>query len=103
MKEIKQIVKDIKGELKGAEHYAELAMKYKDTRPTLAAMYWKLGSTELEHVNALHEQAATLIKEQKASGTAIPPAMQAIWDYEHEGMVADTAAVKTMLSMFKGS
>lgn len=43
MKQIKQIVEDIKEEMEGAEHYAKLATQYKDSDKQLADTYAKLA------------------------------------------------------------
>lgn len=99
MKVIKHLVEDIEEEMEGAEHYAKLATQYKDTDRTLADTYAKLASVELDHVNALHDQAVRLIK---ASTEPAPASMQAVWDWEHEKQVDTVARIKTMLDMYKG-
>lgn len=100
MKQIKQIVEDIREELDGAEHYAKLATQYKDTERMLADTYAKLASVELDHVTALHTQAVRMIKEETEPA---PAAMQAVWDWEHEKMVDTVARIRTMLDMYRQS
>lgn len=101
MKKIKCLVEDIGEELESAEHYAKLALQYKQDDKVLAESYAKMAEAELGHVDALHAQAARLIKEQKAAGTQAPASMQAVWDWEHEKMVDHVARIKTMLSMYR--
>lgn len=103
MKIIKHIVEDIREEMQGAEHYAKLATQYKDEDRTLADNYAKMAEAELCHVNALHDQAVRLIKEQKAAGVETPASMQAVWDWEHGKMVDTVARIKTMLNMYRGA
>lgn len=100
MKQIKQIVEDIKEEMEGAEHYAKLATQYKDTDRSLSDTYAKLASVELDHVTALHTQAVRMIKDVKEPS---PAAMQAVWDWEHEKMVDTVARIRTMLDMYRQS
>ena len=101
MKIIKHIVNDICEELQGAEHYAKLAMQYKDDDREIADMYARIANVELEHVNLLHAQAVRIIKECKEKGSPVPPSMQAVWDWEHGKMVDATTRIKTMLSMYR--
>lgn len=101
MKQIKEIVANIREELEGAEHYAKLATQYKTSDKTLAETYIKMAEAELGHVSMLHEQAVRLIKEHKAAGSEAPAAVQAVWDWEHEKMVDHVVRIKTMLSMYR--
>lgn len=101
MKKIAEIVKSIKGELKGAEEYATLSAKYKVEDRDLASTYSGLATTELSHVDSLHSQVVRIIKEHKASGKEVPPAMQKVWDWEHEQIMQEYAEVKAMLDMAK--
>lgn len=101
MKQIKQIVEDIREELDGAEHYAKLSMKYKETEKELSEMYAELASQELVHVNRLHGKAVDLIKAAQAKGMEIPTGMQAVYDWEHERMIERKAKIKTILDMYQ--
>lgn len=99
MKEIKHIVENIREELEGAEHYAKTAAKLKDLNSSDAAAYADMARQELGHVDNLHKMAVRAIEKQKAAGVAAPPAMQAVWDWEHEMMMDKVAHIKTLLSM----
>ena len=48
MKQIKCLVKDIRDEMEGAEHYAKLAVHTKTTDRTLADTYAKMSEAELD-------------------------------------------------------
>jgi hypothetical protein len=42
-----------------------------------------------------------LINEQKEKGVAVPPVMQAIWDYEHEKLVKEFSEAKYLVDEYK--
>lgn len=102
MKIIKHIVEDIEEELEGAEHYAKMATKYKDSDKQLADTYARMAQVELGHVGSLHDHAVRLIEEQKASGVQVPVSMQAVWDWEHDKQVDTAARVKSLLAVYRG-
>lgn len=97
MKEIKTLVELIKDELSGAEHYAKLSVMLRDTDRVLSDTYTKLAKEELVHVSTLHAQVVRLIKAKNAAGVETPPAMQAVWDWEHGQMIDQETRIKTML------
>ena len=99
MREIKHIVENIREELEGAEKYAKIAAKMKADDSTSASVYAEMARQELGHVDNLHKMAVRAIEKQKAAGVVVPPAMQAVWDWEHENMVEHTARIKTLLNM----
>ena len=99
MKEIKYIVKQIREELEDAEKYAKAAAKLKDTNSTDASTYSELARQELSHVDSLHKMAVRMIEKKKESGVEVPPAMQAVWDWEHEQMIERVGKIKTLMSM----
>ena len=72
MKQIKCLVKDIRDEMEGAEHYAKLAVQYKDTDRTLADTYAKMSEAELGHVDLLHSQAVRSYKGTARGGLRSP-------------------------------
>lgn len=101
MRKIAMIVKDIKDELEGAEHYAKMAAQYKDEDKALADAYAEMASQELSHVDKLHAQVVRVIKEYRDAGNKPPEAMMAVWDWEHEDMVSHTAKIKILLEMYR--
>lgn len=101
MKLIADIVKDIREELEGAEHYAKLATEYKDENHSLADTYATMAAQELNHVDMLHAQVVKIIQAYRDEHGAPPEAMMAVWNWEHDGMVDKTARVKVLLDMYK--
>lgn len=102
MRTIAQIVKDIKGELHGAKHYAELSNKYKDEDDSLSEMYAGISNQELGHVNTMHAQVVRIINDYRRKNGEPPEAMKAIWDWEHQQMVEEVAEVKRLLEIVRG-
>lgn len=102
MKEIKEIVEEIRDELEGAKHYAEQAAKLKDTDTMRSETYAEMAKQELAHIDKLHSMAVKKIEAQRAGGYEAPAAMQAVWDWEHEKMIKHTAKIKAMLEMARG-
>ena len=88
----------IREELDDAAKYAKMAVQYKETNRRLGEMFYNLSRQELEHANLEHEQAVQTIRE---SGQKAPAAMQAVWDWEHESQIEETAKIRQLLEMFK--
>lgn len=57
----------------------------------------KIAAAELDHVNLLHAHAAKLAKESPEK----PPAMMAVYEYEHRNQIEWVARIKAMLDMYK--
>lgn len=100
MQKLKVLAKGIRDELEGAESYAKKALEYKPTDQSMGNMYRQMAEQELSHADMMHNQAIRLIREQESNGITAPPAMQAVWDWEHENMIEHEAEIKTMLSMY---
>ena len=101
MKLIADIVKDIREELEGAEHYAKLATEYKEENHALADTYATMAAQELNHVEMLHAQVVKIIQAYRDEHGAPPEAMMAVWNWEHESMVDKTAKIRALLDMYK--
>lgn len=101
MRKIAEIVKDIREELEGAEHYAKKATQYKDDDKALSDTYSAMASQELGHVDLLHTQVTRIIRDHRAEHGEPPEAMMMVWNWEHESMVSHTAKVKALLEMAK--
>lgn len=99
MREIRDIAEDIREEIDGAKHYAELAAKMKGTM--FADTYAEMARAELGHVDKLHNMAVQMINEQKAKGIVPPASMKAVWDWEHDRMIDKVAQIKHILDMAK--
>ena len=101
MKIIKDIANRIEEELHDAETYAKLATIYRPDHPEASDTFLTISRQELSHANMLHAQAERMIKEYRERGNTVPPAMQAVYDWEHEKMIDNMARIKTMQDMIR--
>lgn len=99
---IKKLCKMIKEEISDAEKYANCALKYKDDDKTLAETFYTLANNELQHMDLLHAQVVRLINDYRSKKGEPPEAMQAVYDYVHEGQIDDVKEIKVLLAMYKG-
>ena len=102
MREIKELVGDIKHELKGAEKYAREAVKHKTEYPALAAVYYRMACEKLDHVDMLHKEAVTMIDRAERAGKDVPRGMRDIWAWYHDMMIEDASDIRHTLDMYKG-
>ena len=96
MKVIKVLVQKIESEMHDAEEYAKLASAVKEDYPELADTYLTLSKQEVTHVNMLHAQAERIIQEYRDSGNDPPPAMMAVYEWQHEKMIDGMARIKIL-------
>ena len=101
MRAIKRLAKQIACEVKQAECYAKDALEHKSTRPALADMYYKMGSTALECASNLHNSAQKLVAEQKENGIEPPEFMLDKWEKDHSKAIEDMAMVRIYLDMYR--
>ena len=97
MKIIKELEEFIADELSGAYDYAKMAVKYKTENPDMARMFYEMANAELSHKDNLHKMIVSKIEEYKKQHGTPPVAMQAVYDWEHEKQIAETAEIKAML------
>lgn len=97
MKEIKCIVENIKDAIHDADRYAKLALEYKDVDRALADSYWKIANNELDAINQMHSHAVRMINASQEK----PPAMVAVWEYEHKNKIEWVTRIKAALDMYK--
>lgn len=100
MREIKEVVRQIKKELKAAEWYAEEAVKDREMYPKLARHYHDMATDNLKRVDDLHAAVAEMIDEVQKSGKVIPQGMMDVWNFEHEMLVEQAEDVRYMVNRF---
>ena len=101
MKIISEVVDFIKKELEGAEEYANRAILYRESHPSLARTFHEMSLAEMGHVDMLHGEVAKLIEEHRRTKGDPPPAMAAIWDHEHKKLIKKANHVKVIQSEYK--
>ena len=102
MKIIEKLSEMIEEELHDAEKYIKCAASWKEERPSLAAVFYRLSSEEMNHVQLLHEQVVALIKEYRDKNGDPPERMQAIYDYLHKKHIEKANSIKVMQAVYKG-
>lgn len=100
MKIIVKLVDLIDDEISGAKEYIKLARREKSEHPSLAGKFAELAAAEMEHVKALHDEAARLIQNYKETSGEPPAEMLAIYNYEHNKQIDRAAKVKQMISEY---
>lgn len=103
MREIKLASDIIKGNLREARKYAEMAMEYKEEHPQLFEWFKKMARTHLDFNTDGHMIAKRMIDDYKASGkhSELAPGMIAMYNIIHADMIKDEAEIKAMLEMLK--
>ena len=103
MKVIKVLSEKIKEELCDAKSYAKMAIEYKDEWPELSRTLYNLSTQEMEHMNLLHNEVASIIKKYRETKGDPPVEMMAVYDYLHKEQIEKAAEVKTLQNMYKES
>lgn len=103
MQIIAKLSEQIEEELGDAEKYIRCAIKQKEENPTLAAVYFKLSTEEMNHMSMLHEQVVALIAQYRKDHGDPPEKMQGIYEYVHRKHVEKANEIKVMQGLFKES
>lgn len=94
--EVKELIKDIRCEMRAADKYAREALKHKEEYPELAPVYARIASDKLEHANMLYTAGKDMLEKHGDSG------MKMLWHMEHEFSDEDMMHVKRLLAMYRG-
>lgn len=103
MKIIEKLSDMIANEIECAEKYAKCALEYKEERPQLAEVLYKISNDKMAHMGLLHTQVATIIDEYRKKNGEPPEGMKVLYDILHRKHIEQAAAVKSMLSLYKES
>lgn len=101
MKEIMEVAKYIRKELKIADEYAYESVKHKEQYPDMAQHYYRNAQEHLDIADDMHEGAVRLIEEAKRSGVEASDMMKRMWGFEHEMMIEEKECVSRKLAMFR--
>lgn len=101
MQIIKEIIEEMEDEIDGAEHYADMALKYKDRDKILSDMYYNMSTQEFKHFDDLHNQIVRMIGDYRSKNGEPPKEMQAIYDWEHKKAIERAKKVKAAQSLYK--
>ena len=101
MKVIEKLENFIDSEIYDAEVYAKCALKYKESDPTLAKLFYDLSTEEMRHMDLLHGEVVRQIEQYRKAKGEPPASMQAIYDYLHEKQIDKANDVKSCQSMYR--
>ncbi len=101
MKVIEKLENFIDSEIHDAEVYAKCDLKYKESDPTLAKLFYDLSTEEMRHMDLLHGEVVRQIEQYRKTKGEPPAAMQAIYDYLHEKQIDKAKDVKSCQSMYR--
>ena len=101
MKILKELIEKASDTMEEVEWYAEKAHMLKTEHKHLADVYIKIAEMHITIYGMLHEKMVSLIEEEKHKGVVPPPAMMAIWEYEHEKLIREFAEAKYMIEEYK--
>lgn len=74
MKVIEKLENFIDSEIHDAEVYAKCALKYKESDPTLAKLFYDLSTEEMRHMDLLHGEVVRQIEQyRKTKGERLRP------------------------------
>ena len=101
MKILKDLIDKANDTMEEIEWYAEKAHHLRTEHKSLADTYIKIAEMHISIYNMLHDKMVMLINEEKEKGVAVPPAMQVIYDYEHEKLIKEFAEAKYLVEEYK--
>lgn len=100
---IKSVNELIEKSLDRASCYAQKAMQWKETYPSVSRALYEASLDEMDHMTRFHDEVVKIIQTYQEKHGKPPEAMQALYDYLHEKHIAEAAEVKGLQSMYKGS
>lgn len=88
-------------ELGDAEEYAREALRWKDTCPDEANLFFELSKEEVRHSDRLHDLAVREIDRAKSAGKAATPEMMARYNAKHDKQIRKAEKVLDLQKMYK--
>lgn len=92
MMELKEVLMDIRHELRGADKYAKEAMKHKHEFPELADTYHRIATDKATHANMLHRNAEHMAEKHH---------MGDLWEIEDYMIRQDIGDVMRCIERYK--
>lgn len=93
MMELKEVLMDIRKELRSADKYAHEAVKHKHEYPELSDLYHRIATDKLVHADMLGKQAEIMADKNH---------MGELWDIEEYMIKHDTDEVKRCMEKYRG-
>jgi hypothetical protein len=91
----------MKCDIAEARKNIQKAMQLKLDNPDLAEEYYKRSVTDLDNMNALHDDVVGLIDNYKKTKGEPPATMLTLWKYTHDELVDDITEIKQLQDYYK--
>lgn len=101
MKIIKCLSEQIEDELRDAQKYIDLAMKWKTDEPDTADLFYDLSVEEMGHMEKLHQEVSELIEDYRKEHGEPPKDMMVLYEYLHEKHIGTATQIKVKQGMYK--
>lgn len=102
MNVIKCINEQIEDELKDADKYIDLAMRWRAEQPETAGVFYQLSLEEMGHMEKLHAEVVRLITEYRNEHGEPPKEMLTLYDYLHNKHIGTATEIRVKQGMYKG-
>lgn len=101
MKIIIKLVDLIDEELCDAKRYIKLAEREKSEHPNLSGCFATLAEAEMGHVEMLHDEVESVIKDIRKRDGEPPAEMLAVYNYEHDKQIDKAAKIRRMIDDYR--
>ena len=101
MKIIGELSDLIDDELCDAEKYAKLALKFKESMPDVADLFYLISLEESKHMNLLHGYVVKLVNELRDNTEPLAEGMRLAYEHIHEHEIKKEQGVRSLQAMFK--
>ena len=91
----------INEEICDAEHYAKLALEYKETYPDTSSLFNTLSHDELKHMESLHTAVTKIINSIPEKDDDRTEAMKIAYDILHRKAIEETKEVYILQNMYR--
>jgi len=92
MMELKEVLMDMRKEVRCADKYAKEAVKHKHEFPELSEVYHRISADKMTHADMLSKQGKMLAEHAH---------MVPVWEFEDEMLRHDMADVKRCMDMYR--
>lgn len=101
MESLKLLFSLIDDELADSMKYGEKAMRYKDTEPAMAELFYSLSLEELKHKSMLHNQLVKEMQNYIALHSEKEEEVKAVYDVLNERQVEWENSIRTYQSAYR--
>lgn len=98
---IKDVIKDMKCDLKYAQKNIQKAIRYKMDNPMLAEEYYKRSVGNIDDMMGLHDDVVKIITDYRKTKGDPPRIMTEMWDFSHEDLMEDVVEIKQYQEHYK--